>query len=152
MIENVYNYLYDYGFNSKDLDNILDSNEEMFFANLTGIKKHISFLEGKHLESKDIIKVVNSNPYMLTDREDRYNYLDNIYYKELEIDDESLKQLIINNPKTYSVNPTRLREIINYMEELGYSKKEVREFLLVNYNVIEMDLETFKKSLVKKES
>lgn len=152
MIENVYNYLYDYGFNSKDLDNILDSNEEMFFANLTDVKKHINFLEGKHLESKDIIKVVNSNPYMLTDREDRYNYLDNIYYKELEIDDESLKQLIINNPRTYSVNPARLREIINYMEELGYSKKEVREFLLINYNVIEMDLETFKKSLVKKES
>lgn len=152
MRENVYDYLYDYGFSSKDLDNILDGNEEMFFTNLEYVKKHISFLEEKGLETRDIINVINSNPYMLTDREVRFNYLDNIYYNDLEMDAESLKGLIINNPRTYSINPARLREIINYMKELGYSKKEIREFILVNYNVVGMDLETFKKSLVKKES
>ena len=152
MREEVYDYLYDYGFSSKELDNILDVNEEMFFTNLTDVKKHISFLENKHLEPREIINVINSNPYMLTDREVRFDYLDNIYYKELEIDDKSLRELIINNPRTYSINPARLREIINYMKELGYSKKEIREFLLVNYKVIEMDLDAFKKSMINKES
>lgn len=152
MREEVYDYLYDYGFNSKDLDNMLDTNEELFFTNLIDVKKHISFLEEKGLESKDIINVINNNPFMLTDREVRFNKLDNIYYNELEMDAKSLKGLIINNPRTYSINPAKLREIIDYMMELGYSKKEIREFLLVNYNVIEMDLESFKKSLVKKES
>ena len=149
MREEVYDYLYDYGFSSKDLDNILDGNEEMFFTNLIDVKKHISFLEEKGLESKDIINVINSNPFMLTDREVRFDYLDNIYYKELEIDDKSLKQLIINNPRTYSINPAKLREIINYFKKLNYGKKEIREFILKNHKVIEMDLETFKNSLIK---
>ena len=152
MREEVYDYLYDYGFSSKDLDDILDGNEEMFFTNLTDVKKHISFLEDKHLEPREIIDVININPYMLTDREVRFNYLDNIYYNELEMDNKSLRELIINNPRTYSINPAKLREIIDYMMELGYSKKEIREFILVNYSVVGMDLETFKKSLVKKES
>ena len=152
MREEVYDYLYDYGFSSKDLDNILDGNEEMFFTNLIDVKKHISFLEEKGLESKDIINVINSNPFMLTDREVRFDYLDNIYYKELEIDDKSLKQLIINNPRTYSINPAKLREIINYFKKLNYGKKEIREFILKNHKVIEMDLETFKNSLIKSNS
>lgn len=152
MREEVYDYLYDYGFSSNDLDDILDGNEEMFFTNLDDVKKHISFLEEKGLESREIVDVINKNPYMLTDREVRFNKLDNIYYNELEMDTESLKGLIINNPRTYSINPAKLREIIDYMMELGYSKKEIREFILVNYNVVGMDLETFKKSLVKKES
>lgn len=152
MRENVYDYLYDYGFSSKDLDNILDGNEEMFFTNLDDVKKHISFLVEKGLESNEIIDIINRNPYMLTDREVRFNKLDNIYYNELEIDDKSLKELIINNPRTYSINPARLREIINYMKELGYNKKEIKEFLLVNYKVIEMDLETFENSLIKSNS
>ena len=152
MRENVYDYLYGYGFSSKDLDNILDVNEEMFFTNLTDVKKHITFLEDKHLEPREIMNVINSNPYMLTDREVRFNYLDNIYYKELEIDDKSLKQLIISNPRTYSINPAKLREIINYFKKLNYGKKEIREFILKNYKVIEMDLETFKNSLIKSNS
>ena len=152
MREEVYDYLYDYGFSSKDLDNILDGNEEMFFTNLIDVKKHISFLENKHLEPREIINVINSNPYMLTDREVRFDYLDNIYYKELEIDDKSLKQLIINNPRTYSINPAKLREIINYFKKLNYGKKEIREFILKNHKVIEMDLETFKNSLIKSNS
>jgi len=147
MKEEVYEYLHDYGFSSIDLDKIEDENEEMYFTSIKEIKKNITFLEEKYLESGDIINVINNNPFMLTEKNNRLESLDNIYSGVLGIDYESMKELIKNNPETYTISPVELQGIIDYMKELGYNKEIIREFILKNNKVINMTAENFKKVL-----
>ena len=78
MREEVYEYLHDYGFSAIDLDKIEDENEEMFFTTIKEVRKNITFLEEKYLESGDIINIINDNPFMLTEKNNRLESLDNI--------------------------------------------------------------------------
>ena len=149
MKEEVYEYLHDYGFSSIDLDKIEDENEEMYFTSIKEIKKNITFLEEKYLESGDIINVINNNPFMLTEKNNRLEALEDIYNGILKIDYESMKKLIKNNPETYTISPIELQKIIDYMKEQGYTIEIIREFILKNSKVISMSSEMFKKALKK---
>lgn len=150
MREEVYEYLHDYGFSAIDLDKIEDENEEMFFTTIKEVRKNITFLEEKYLEPRDIINIINDNPFMLTEKNNRLESLDNIYNVVLGIDYEELKKLIKNNPEAYTVSPVELQAIIDYMKQLGYSKQVIRDFILKNNKVISMTSENFKKALKTK--
>ena len=149
MKEEVYEYLHDYGFSAIDLDKIEDTNEEMYFTNIKEVRKNLTFLEDKYLEPGDIINIINDNPFMLTEKNNRLESLDNIYNVVLGIDYEELKKLIINNPEAYTISPVELQAIIDYMKEFGYTKEIIKEFILKNTKVISMSADNFKKSLKK---
>lgn len=152
MREEVYNYLHDYGFSAIELDEIEKENEEMFFTNISEVRKNITFLEEKYLDNEDVINIIISNPFMLTEKNNRLEALDDIYNGVLGIDYESMKELIINNPETYTVSPIELQKIINYLKEIGYSMEIIREFILKNSKVISMNSDTFVKALRKETS
>ena len=149
MREEVYNYLHDYGFSAIELDKIEEENESMFFTSVSEVRKNITFLEEKYLEQEDIINIINSNPFMLTEKTNRLEALDGIYGNELNIDYESMIKLIKNNPETYTVSPVELQKIIDYMKMNGYNTEVIREFILKNHKVISMTADTFIKVLKK---
>ena len=149
MKEEVYEYLHDYGFSAIDLDKIEDTNEEMYFTNIKEVRQNLTFLEDKYLEPGDIINIINDNPFMLTEKNNRLESLDNIYNVVLGIDYEELKKLIINNPEAYTISPVELQAIIDYMKEFGYTKEIIKEFILKNTKVISMSADNFKKALKK---
>jgi len=145
MKEEVYEYLHDYGFSALELDKIEKENEEMFFTNISEVRKNITFLEEKYLKTEDIINIINENPFMLTEKNNRLEALDEIYSGILKIDYESMIQLIKSNPEVYTVSPIELQKIINYLKEHNLSIDTVRELLMKNSKIISMDLEGFTK-------
>lgn len=147
MREEVYDYLHNYGFSAIELDKIEKENEGMFFTNLSEVRKNITFLEEKYLETNEIINIINENPFMLTEKNNRLEALDNIYNGILGIDYESLIKLIKNNPEAYTVSPIELQAIIDYMKGLGFPKEYIKQFILTNHKVISMSSEEFKKVL-----
>ena len=149
MREEIYEYLHDYGFSAIELDKIENENEEIFFTNISEVRKNITFLEEKYLESEDIINLVNDNPFMLTEKNNRLEALDEIYNGLLRFDYESMKELIRNNSETYTISPVELQKIIDYMKEQGYTIEVIREFILKNSKVISMTSENFIKALKK---
>lgn len=149
MREEIYEYLHDYGFSAIELDKIENENEEIFFTNISEVKKNITFLEEKYLESEDIINLINDNPFMLTEKNNRLEALDEIYNGVLRIDYESMKELIRNNSETYTISPVELQKIIDYMKEQGYTIEIIREFILKNSKVISMTSDNFIKALKK---
>lgn len=149
MREEIYEYLHDYGFSAIELDKIENENEEIFFTNISEVKKNITFLEEKYLESEDIINLINDNPFMLTEKNNRLEALDEIYNGVLRIDYESMKGLIRKNSETYTISPVELQKIIDYMKEQGYTIEVIREFILKNSKVISMTSENFIKALKK---
>ena len=149
MREEIYEYLHDYGFSAIELDKIENENEEIFFTNISEVRKNITFLEEKYLESEDIINLVNDNPFMLTEKNNRLEALEEIYNGLLRIDYESMKELIRNNPEAYTISPVELQKIIDYMKEQGYTIEIIREFILKNSKIISMTSENFIKALKK---
>lgn len=149
MREEVYDYLHDYGFSAIELDKIEKENEEMFFTNISEVRKNITFLEEKYLDTEDIIEIINKNPFMLTEKNNRLEALEEIYNGILMIDYESMKELIRNNPEVYTISPIELKKIIDYMKEQGYTIEVIREFILKNSKIISMTSENFIKALKK---
>lgn len=143
MKEEIYSYLHDYGFNAIDINNIEKENEEIFFTNLEEVKKNITFLEEKYLEPEDIINIINNNPYMLTEKNNRLEALDDIYNGKLLIDYESLKKLIKENPEAYTLSPVELNKMIDYLLEKRCTLDSVKELIFQNPKIINMDYDEF---------
>ena len=147
MLDEVYDYLHDYGFTAIDLDEIENKNDEIFDASRKDVKKITTFLEEKDLRPDDVIEVINSNPFMLTERNNRLEELDYIYCGELAIDTTALANLIKTNPRTYTASPIELQKNIDYLIEKGYNISTIRKFILDNSQVINMKSDDFVKVL-----
>ena len=142
MREEVYNYLHDYGFSAIELDKIESANENMFSTNVSEVRKNISFLEEKYLDYEDIINLINDNPFMLTEKNNRLEAIDDIY-SSLQFDYESLKELIKSNPKAYTLSPVELEKIINYLNNRSVNKEGIKKLILENPKVISMKFNDF---------
>ncbi len=142
MRDEVYEYLHDYGFSAIELDKIEKENQEMFNTDLSEVKKNIAFLEEKYIPKEDIISIVNSNPFMLTEKNNRLEAVDSIY-DDLNIDYESLIMLVKTNPKAYTISPVELNKIINYLKEKNYSNEAIKTLVLKNPSIISMKFDKF---------
>ena len=147
MIEEVYNYLREFGFTKEEVNFFEDSNEKMFFTNINEVEKNISFLNNKNLTKEEVIQVFKKNPFMITVKDNRLNALDKIYLEELKFESNLLKELIINNPETYTLSPIELQKIIDYLKEHNYSIEVIRDFILKNPKIISMEFNEFIKLL-----
>ena len=146
MREDVYNYLHAYGFSSIDLDEIEKRNENMFYTNVSEVRKNITFLEEKYLDEEDIINIINENPFMLTEKNNRLEAIDKIY-GELGFDYEALKQLIKNNPKAYTLSPIELNKIIDFLKSKNYNIDVIKKLIIQNPKVISMKYDDFEKAI-----
>ena len=147
MREEVYNYLHEYGFSAIEIDKIEDTNDNMFDTNLKEIRKNITFLQEKYLDIENIIELVNENPFMLTEKNDRLEALDKIYNIELGLGYEELKDLMIKNSRTYTLSPMELQKIIDYLKEHNYNIETIRNFILKNPQIISLKFNEFIKLL-----
>ena len=147
MREEIYDFLVDYGFSIDNVEYFQDENEKTFFTNINEVKKNINFLENKGLSKEEVISIFIKNPYMLTVKDNKLNYLDNIYIEKLKINNESLKKLILDNPYTYIESPIEIEKIINYLKENKCSEEVIKKFILENPLVISMKLDKVKEKV-----
>ena len=147
MREEVYDYLHDYGFSAIELDKIEKTNENMFFTDISEVRKNITFLEEKLLDNEEVLDIINKNPFMLTEKNNRLEQLDNIYLKELVLSDEDLINLLLNNPETYTLSPVELQKIIDYLKNKNCTFEVIRDLILKNPKVISMKFEDFEKAI-----
>ena len=139
MREEVYNYLHDYGFSAIEINEIEKKNENMYFTNISEVRKNLNFLEEKYLEIEDIIEIINSNPFMLTEKNNRLEAIDDIF-GALNMDYEK-------NPKAYTLSPIELQKIIDYLESKNCNKKIIKDLIIKNPQIISMKFEDFEKAI-----
>ena len=150
MLESVYYYLKEFGFNDKEIDFFEDENEDMFSTNNIEIEKNINFLFDKGLEKEEVLDVIRRNPDMLTVKNNRLEAYDKIFNNELDMDNDMIKKLIISYPDTYVESPIDLQNIINYLKEKKYDKEYIRNLIIDNPKIISMDLSEFEKEIILK--
>ena len=150
MLESVYYYLKEFGFNDKEIDFFEDENEDMFSTNNIEIEKNINFLFDKGLEHEEVLDVIRRNPDMLTVKNNRLEAYDKIFNNELDMDNDMIKKLILSYPDTYVESPIDLQNIINYLKEKKYDKEYIRNLIIDNPKIISMDLSEFEKEIILK--
>ncbi len=150
MLESVYYYLKEFGFNDKEIDFFEDENEDMFSTNNIEIEKNINFLFEKGLEHEEVLDVIRKNPDMLTVKNNRLEAYDKIFNNELDMDNDMIKKLIISYPDTYVESPIDLQNIINYLKEKKYDKEYIKNLIIDNPKIISMDLSEFEKEIILK--
>ena len=78
MIEEVYDYLREYGFTKEEVNKFEEENEKMFFTNLKEVQKNINFLQNKGLIKEEIMNIFKYNPFMITVKDNRLEALETI--------------------------------------------------------------------------
>jgi hypothetical protein len=149
MREDIYQFLHDYGFSSIELDKIEDRNENIFFTSIHELRKNLIFLEEKCLDLDDIINLVNDNPFMLTEKTNRLEAIDEIYAR-IGFDSDSLKKILRVNSRTYTLSPVELSRIIDFLKSMNYSIQTIRDVFVKNPMLLSMKFDEFKR-LYKKQ-
>jgi len=148
MIEEVYDFLREYGFTKEEVNYFEDENDDMYFTNMIEVNKNIDFLINKGLNKEEIMQVFRVDPFMITVKNNRLDALDKIYIEDLKLNKDELKQLIIDNPDAYIVSVTELNKNIDYLKEHNYPIETIKKFFITNPQLISMSNEEF-VSIVK---
>ena len=140
MKENIFDYLKDYGFEKEDIFSFQDINDNLFFVDISLVTTNIKFFEDKGLSKEEVMKVIKNNPFLLTIGSKKKELLDNIYYNIFT--KEELKNLIINYPDSYIVNPLELKELIDYIKNKGLDIKEVinKDYRVLEKTIYNIDI------------
>ena len=142
MLDEIFDYLKEFGFTSNELWKFEKENSELFFVKLKDVKDNIDFLLNKKLKKEEIIEIIRNNPFMLTAAKNRREYYDNIYLNILKLTDNELIKLIKDNNDAYTASPIELENIINYLLS---NNKEPKNIILSNPKIISMKLDELKK-------
>lgn len=143
MIEEVYDFLREYGFTKEEVNYFEDENDDMYFTNMIEVNKNIDFLINKELNKEEIMQVFRVDPFMITVKNNRLDALDKIYIEDLKLNKDELKQLIIDNPDAYIVSVTELNKNIDYLKEHNYPIETIKKFFITNPQLISMSNEEF---------
>ena len=143
MIEEVYDFLREYGFTKEEVNYFEDENDDMYFTNMIEVNKNIDFLINKGLNKEEIMQVFRVDPFMITVKNNRLEVLDKIYIEDLRLNKDELKQLIIDNPDAYIVSVTELNKNIDYLKEHKYTIEIIKKFFITNPQLISMSNEEF---------
>lgn len=142
MIDEVYQYLINYGFSKENLRRFEEKNENMYFLSLDKVKENIDFFTNKGLNKSEFINIVNINPFILTLSSKRKSAFDDIYINKLNLSNEEIKYLLNINNSIYTCSPIELDKIINYLnKEKNYSIDNIKKLLLYSPNVINKNLD-----------
>ena len=148
MREEVYDYLSNYGFTNEEIDFFEDENENMFFTNNVEVEKNINFLINKGLNKEEVMNVFRKNPYMITAKNNKLEAFDNIFYNVLNLDNNTLEDIILKEPLAYSSSPVEFQKIIYYLKENNWSLDNIKKLVIDNPKVICLYLNEFKNSTI----
>ncbi|MBQ3468938.1 MAG: hypothetical protein IJH18_02615 [Bacilli bacterium] len=147
MLDEVYDYLYNYGFNALDLDNFEKRNQGIFYLEYNDVRRIIKFLEEKGLEPDEIINVIVSNPFLLTESTKKIEQLEEIC-GNIGFGYDDLKDMIIRNPKMYSASPDEIGRIVEYLKMQNTEDKEIRKIFFENPKILNMKFDDFQKAML----
>lgn len=142
MIDEIYQFLVNYGFSKENLRRFEEKNENMYFVSLNKVKENIDFFTNKGLNKSEIVNIVNINPFILTLSAKRKNAFDDIYINKLNLSNEEIKYLLNINDNIYTCSPIELDKIINYLnKEKNCSIDNIKKLLLYNPKMINKNLD-----------
>ena len=79
MLEEVHDYLIEYGFSENDIKAIENNNDDIFLISLEELTDHMMYLDSKEIEKNIIIKIINDNPSILNISSSEISEIDDLF-------------------------------------------------------------------------
>lgn len=135
MLEEVHDYLKEYGFSENDIKAIEKNNDDIFFISLEELIDRMMYLDSKEIEKNVIIKIINDNPAILNVSGSEISEIDDLFIDELKFDLFELSQLIVKKPTLYNIGLEKIRKIINILYAKGIDENDIKTILLNNIDM-----------------
>ena len=123
MLEEVHDYLTEYGFNENNISAIENSNDNIFLITLEELLDRMIYLDSKEIDKKQIIKIINDNPTILSVSSSEFSEIDDLFIEELKFNLSELSQLIIKKPNLYNIGLERIKKNNQYFIFKRYRRK-----------------------------
>lgn len=131
--DDIYIVLNKIGLNDEEIQKVTGKNRYLDTMLDVDIIKIIEYLyKNLRLTFKDIKNIVISNPWILNESFDRIDLLENIY-KDIGIEGEKYRELLINFDRALSLNPKELYNKIECLMNKGYSKTDIGNKLIKSF-------------------
>jgi len=145
MNRDLFNYLRELNLTDDQINYIEENNQFIYNTSKDYTKKVLNKIREKGITDLEIKDMLIKNIYLVSESLKRIEKLENIYINILNLSNEEIKYLLLNNYKTYTINPTELNNVINYWISLGYTKSTIKKFILDNPSAINYELKDVKK-------
>lgn len=123
-----------FGFSIEEINNIMNSNEEINDINDEQINEVINILEGLGCNSHQIKNILITNPFVLTTE---ITEIKKLIVKILDIGIEDLNLLFDSNPFLLNIDYKEIDHIYKKLEKEGKNKDEILDFFYYDsYSII----------------
>ena len=139
MIDEVWDYLRDYGFTKEELNSFEKQNPKMFEVDLQTIKNNLLMLENFNLTQREVLTLVRKNFYMLTVTKNKVDYLNEIYLIRLGYDDKEMRRLLLTHPDAYIDNPEKVEQVLDFLETKE-PKAKIKKIILEKPELLDYEI------------
>ncbi len=114
----------------EEIDKAVETNIYIKKVIAPDIYQVIKKFEGFGLSDDEIAEISKQNPWMLTESFERIKYLKEFYGL---VDLTEYRELLIKQPIAMSVNPIKVKELIEEFQEEGKTNEEIRSILINDF-------------------
>ena len=105
----------------EEIDKVVETNIYLKKVIAPDVYQVIKKFEEFGLEDSEIAEIAKQNPWMLTESFERIKYL------------TEYRELLIKQPIAMSVNPIKVKELIEEFQEEGKTNEEIRSILINDF-------------------
>lgn len=135
MKEEVYDFLKEYGFDSNDLNELEEVNDNVYFLKKENVSILIKHFEENGFSKEEIINIINNNISLITLSLNEIEEYEDILLNYLDFNLDEY-QSIINNINIYDIEFQVIKEIVNLLEQNGYDINKIRKLIISNPNIL----------------
>ena len=138
MREEVYDFLKEYGFDSNDLNELEEVNDNVYFLKKENVSTLIKHFEEKGFSKEEIINIINNNINLITLSLNDIEEYDDIFLNYLNFNIDEY-QTLVNNLCIYDIEIRMIKEVINLLEQKGYNNNKIKKLIVSNPNILNIN-------------
>lgn len=114
----------------EEIDKEIETNIYLKKVLASDVYQVIKTFEEFGLEDTEIAEIAKQNPWMLTESFERIKYLKEFYAL---VGLTEYKELLIKQPIAMSVNPIKVKEVIEKLQKEGKTNEEIKNTLINDF-------------------
>ena len=138
MREEVYDFLKEYGFDSNDLNELEEVNDNVYFLKKENVSTLIKHFEEKGFSKEEIINIINNNINLISLSLNDIEEYDDILLNYLNFNIDEYETLV-NNLCIYDIEIRMIKQVVNLLEQKGYNNNKIKKLIVSNPNKLNIN-------------
>lgn len=129
--DDVYILLQTIGMTAEEIDKAVEINTFLTKVLDTDIKQRLRWLKEYNIDLDEARELINRNPYIIIETFTRIRILETLY-QEIGFSKIEFKNLLMDFPYAFSINPIKLKNLIEEYKANNKTNEEIKQTILVS--------------------